>query len=259
MSWLEDDHYGAALRGFSARLADLVADDQRRPVPTCPGWTFRELTIHVGRAQRWGAHLVATGSTQMIPSEQAPDGKPPATPAERAAWLRAGPDRLISAVAAAPEEPVWTMAGIRPARFWLRRLTHEGSVHLADAQLAAGQPAALPADVAADGIDEWLTAYWHGAGDDEISARAQRPGPGPRRAGQTLSVRVTDPGVSGEWLVRLDPERVTVTAGQAPADATLSGPAASLLLVLTRRLPPSAVSASGDHDLLAGWLDHMRF
>jgi hypothetical protein len=65
--------------------------------------------------------------------------------------------------------------------------------------------------------------------------------------------------VTGEWLVTLDPERVTVTGEHAPADAVLSGPAASLLLVLTRRLPPSAVSATGDQALLDQWLDHMRF
>ena len=59
--------------------------------------------------------------------------------------------------------------------------------------------------------------------------------------------------------MRLDPERVTVTGGRARADVALRGPAASLLLVLTRRLPPSAVSATGDQALLAQWLDHMRF
>ena len=201
----------------------------------------------------------ATRATQEIPPRQAPDGELPATPAERAAWLQAGVGRLISAVATAPEEPVWTLAGIRPARYWLRRLTHEGAVHLADAQLAAGQQAVLPADVAADGIDEWLTEAWADAGTGEITTRAQRPGPGLHLTGQTLSLRVTDPGVTGEWLVTLDPERVTVTGGYARADAALRGPAASLLLVLTRRLPPSAVSASGDQALLAQWLDHMRF
>jgi uncharacterized protein (TIGR03083 family) len=142
MSVLGDDRYSDALRGFSARLARLVAGDQQRPVPTCPGWTFRELAIHVGRAQRWGAEIVATRATQEIPPRQAPDGKLPATPAERAAWLQAGAGRLISAVATAPEEPVWTLAGIRPARYWLRRLTHEGAVHRRGAARAGGQPAA---------------------------------------------------------------------------------------------------------------------
>jgi uncharacterized protein (TIGR03083 family) len=185
----------------------------------------------------------------MLPPREVPDGKLPATTAERAAWLRAGAARLIESVAQAPEEPVWTPAGTRPARYWLRRITHESAVHLADAQLAVGQEPALPADVAADGIDEWLTEYCAGTG----------PRWGLRGTGQTLHVRVTDPGVGGEWLMELGPEKVTVRAGHATADVVMRGPAATLLLVLTRRLPPSAVDVLGDQVLLAQWLEHMRF
>jgi uncharacterized protein (TIGR03083 family) len=246
MSRLDDDRYGEALRELSGGLADLVADDQERPVPTCPGWTFKQLGTHVGRAQRWAALHVATGSAEEIPTQQVPDGKLPATAAERAAWLRAGPERLAEAVAAAPERPVFTLWGIRPARFWLRRMTQEAAVHLADAQLAAGQESSgIPADVAADGIDEWLT---------EICALT-----GLRGTGQTLHVHVTDPGVDGEWLMEAGPEEITVTAAHAKADVAMRGPADRLLLVLTRRLPPSAVDVLGDQALLAQWLEHVRF
>jgi uncharacterized protein (TIGR03083 family) len=246
---LDDDRYAAALRGLADSLAGLAADDQERLVPTCPGWTFRQLATHVGRGDRWAAAMVATRAAQMLPLREVPDGRLPATTAERAAWLRVGAARLIESVAAAPDDPVWTPVGTRPARFWLRRRTHESAVHLADAQLAVGQEPSLPADVAADGIDEWLT---------EFCARLG-PGWGLGGTGQTLHVHVTDPGVTGEWLVELSPGKVTVTAGHATADVALRGSAASLLLVLTRRLPPSAVDVFGDQALLAQSLEHMRF
>ena len=62
--------------------------------------------------------------------------------------------------------PVWAFGEQRPAGFWARRMTHETTVHRVDAQLtvpggdgpaAGGQPV-IAADVAADGIDEWLTS-----------------------------------------------------------------------------------------------------
>ncbi len=257
MSWLSDDRYGEALRGFSAGLAGLVADDLERPVPTCPGWTFRQLATHVGRGDRWAAQIVATRAQDMIPLREVPDGKLPETAAQRAAWLAGGAGQVVEAVAAAPGEPVWTFFGTRPARFWLRRRTHEAAVHLADAQLAAGQQAGLPADVAADGIGEWLTEFCAAGGP--IPELGLGPEAGLRGDGQTLHVHVTDPGVTGEWLVELGPEKVTVTDGHAKADVAVRGPAASVLLVLTRRLPPSAVEVLGDQALLAQWLEHTRF
>jgi uncharacterized protein (TIGR03083 family) len=256
MAWLSDDRYREALRGFSAGLAGLVADDLERPVPTCPGWTFKQLATHVGRGDRWAGQIVATRACAPIPLREVPDGKLPETADGRAAWLAGGAERVIEAVAAAGDEPVWAFLGTRPARFWLRRRTHEAAVHLADAQLAAGQQASLPADVAADGIDEWLTEFCAAGG--AVAELGMEPA-GLRGDGQTLHVHVTDPGVTGEWLAELGPEKVTVTAGHARADVAVRGPAASLLLVLTRRLPPSAVEAFGDQALLAQWLEHTRF
>jgi hypothetical protein len=62
-----------------------------------------------------------------------------------------------------------------------------------------------------------------------------------RGDGQSLHFHATDPGLSGtgEWLVTRAPSGVTVQHGHGKADIAVRGPAASLLLVLTRRLPPS--------------------
>ena len=57
------------------------------------------------------------------------------------------------------------------------------------------------------------------------------------------------------------PSGVTVARGHGKADVAVRGPAAGLLLVLTRRLPPSApgIEVLGEHALLTHWLEHTPF
>ena len=126
-------------------------------MPTCPGWTFRQLATHLGRGHRWAAQIVATRATEPIPMREVADGKLPADPARHAQWLNAGAGQVIEVITAAGSDPVWTFTGMRPASFWARRRAHEAAVHLADAQLAAGRDVDLAPEVAADGVDERLT------------------------------------------------------------------------------------------------------
>jgi hypothetical protein len=91
------------------------------------------------------------------------------------------------------------------------------------------------------GVDEWLARIAVGTADPDL-----------RGDGQTLHFHATDPGLSGtgEWLVTRAPSGVNVARGHGQADITVRGPAASLLLILTRGLPPSdppsKSSASGN-------------
>jgi uncharacterized protein (TIGR03083 family) len=259
MALLNDDRFAAELRACTATLAGIVTADLSHPVPTCPDWTFRQLATHVGRGHRWAAEIVATRATQNIPPNEVPSGRLPADPAGQAAWLNTGADLVVDAVAAAGDEPVWTFLGLRPARFWLRRRAHEAAVHLADAQLACGQDIGLAADFAADGIGEWLAM---GAARPQAAAALTR-GDGARGDGLSLHVHATDPGLggAGEWLVRRTPAGLTAEPGHARADVSVRGPAARLLLVLTRRLPvpDPAVEVLGDRELLTYWLTHTPF
>lgn len=251
MTALTDESFTAELRDCTAALAALVSDDLTRPVPSCPGWTFRELATHVGRGHRWAAQIVADRAQQPISPRDVPNGKLPDSPAERAAWLNESAELVVSAVAAAGGEPVWAFVGSRPAGFWLRRRAHEVAVHLADAQLAVGAEPDLAADVAADGVGEWL---------EIVAATAAE---GLRGDGQTLHFHATDPGLdgAGEWLVRRTPDGITAEPGHAKADVAVRAPALRLLLVLTRRLPPSDPQAEvfGDEALLQHWLEHTAF
>ena len=256
-----EDRFFAELRGCTAELARITGGDLERPVPTCPGWTFRQLATHLGRGHRWAAQIVATRATTPIPMRDVADGKLPQDPAQHAIWLNAGADRVIEAVTAAGSDLVWTLAGLGPASFWARRRAHEAAVHLADAQLAAGRDVDLAPDAAADGVDEWLARIAAGTGGTTDPARTQPQDL--RGDGQSLHFHATDPGLSGtgEWLVTRAPSGVTVQHGHGKADVAVRGPAASLLLVLTRRLPPSdpGIEILGEQALLIHWLQHTPF
>jgi uncharacterized protein (TIGR03083 family) len=256
-----DDRFFTELRGCTAELARIIDGDLERPVPTCPGWTFRQLATHVGRGHRWAAQIVATRATTPIPTREVADGKLPSDPAQHAPWLNAGAEQVIDAVTAAGSDVVWTLSGLGPASFWGRRRAHEAAVHLADAQLAAGRDVDLAPDVAADGVDEWLTRV--AASTAGTADPARTPAQDLRGDGQSLHVHATDPGLSGtgEWLITRTPSGVTVARGHGKADVAVRGPAVGLLLVLTRRLPPSApgIEVLGEHALVTHWLEHTPF
>jgi uncharacterized protein (TIGR03083 family) len=252
------ERYYAAIEAGTAALAGLVEGaDLTRAIPTCPDWTLRQLATHVGRAQRWAAEITATRSAEFIPFRAVPDGKLPDDPARHAAWLNAGARRVVEAVREAGADQVWAFGAMVPASFWARRMTHETLVHGADASLAAGRPVTIAPDLAADGIDEWLgllSGPIYGRPDPRAQALPE---------GHLLHVHATDHVLdgSGEWLVRHAPSGVTVQPGHGKGDVALTGPAARLLLVLVRRLPPDdpSVTVFGDAALLARWLERTPF
>ena len=215
------DRFFTELRGCTAELVRIIDGYLERPVPACPGWTFRQLATHLGRGHRWAA--------TPIPLREVAGGKLPQDPAQHALWLNASAGRVIDGVTAAGSDLVWTLAGIGPASFWARRRAREAAVHLADAQLAAGRDVDLAPEAAADGVDEWLARIAAGPAGPAGPARAQAQDL--RGDGQSLHFHATDPGLSGtgEWLVTRAPSGVTVAHGHGKADVAVRGPAASLL------------------------------
>jgi uncharacterized protein (TIGR03083 family) len=262
------DQFLAEISASAARLADIASThDPDLPVPTCPDWTLRELATHVGRVHRWAAEIVTTRAAERIPFDAAPDGKYPADQAERAAWLNAGAGRVIAAITAAGDEPVWAFGRLAPASFWARRQSHESMVHRADAELAVGADVVLDADLAADGIDEWIASV------TDPRYRQRGDGSGALPVGAALAVRATAPGPAGEWLIRSTGTGLRVEHGAdghngagghdgaGAADVNVSGPADRLLLVLVRRRPADdpAITVTGDGALFSGWLSGTPF
>jgi uncharacterized protein (TIGR03083 family) len=250
--------YYAEIDASTASLAALVDyADPELSIPTCPGWTLLRLAEHVGEVQRRATQLVATRSTGPIDLGSVPDNHIPLAAHSRGRWLTAGAASLIEALRGADGAQVWAFGSVQPAAAWARRVSHETMVHAADGGLAAGDEVALPAELAADAIDEWLTVL-----SGPIFGR-----PDPRAAalpaGASLHVHATDPELASgsEWLVRHGEDGVDVTTGHARADVAISGPAADLLLVLLGRRPPAGplVTISGDRTLLDAWLTGISF
>ncbi|WP_033219834.1 maleylpyruvate isomerase family mycothiol-dependent enzyme [Kitasatospora phosalacinea] len=216
---------------FRAALAAAPALDAE--VPTCPGWTLHELAQHLGRGQRFWAEIVAAGPAETPPPR--PDETAPADREALIAWHAASTDLLLEALrAAGPGAPCWTWWG--PAQSpqdstaAARRRLHETAVHTYDAQLAAGVPAAVPAEVALDGVEEFLL----------ICCSTTVPWP---HAPAVLAFRATD---GPAWYLDLSPAGVRATRATAAApDGTLRGTAAELLAVLYGRTPIDALPVEG--------------
>jgi uncharacterized protein (TIGR03083 family) len=247
--------YGKALTEQNGVLTQtLTGVDLSVPVPTCPGWSLLQLLRHVGRGDRWAAQIIRDRTGPDLDPRVVQDGRPPDDEAQALAWLRSSPMTLIDAVeGAGPQTAVATFLGPRPAAWWLRRRLHEATVHRADAAIALGLPYELAADLAADGIDEWL----------ELLVVQQRQGKaaslGP---GLTLALRATDRDLdSAQWLVRGTPSGIVrIQSDDSPTTAVV-GRAVDLFLALVRRrsITEVGVQVEGDPEPWRQWLDQTSF
>lgn len=240
------DH-ATALVDQNAQLAALLHDaDWSTPVPTCPGWTLTQLLRHVGRGDRWAAQIIADRADGDLDPRLVRDGKPPADVAGAMRWLADSPRTLLAAVRdVGPDTEVATFLGPRPAAWWIRRRLHEATVHRADAALALHTDYALAADLAADGISEWL---------DRLVAE-QSPGrPAPLPPDVHLVLRATDS--ADVWTVRGTSGGIAWSAQDDAADVSLTGPATDLLLALVRRKPveDTGIRLAGNAELWREWL-----
>lgn len=234
---LDDNEYLAAITADSNALADAVeATSLDAPVPSCPGWTVKDLVGHAGMVQRWAAGIVTN-----VAQERPERAEPPALASahEAAQWFREGAAVLIAALESADvDAPMWSFSFERRVSFWFRRQAHEVSVHRWDAQSAGGSPDPLDAPLAADGIDEWLAMVAaFGAGglpEGEVET--------------TVHLHCTD--VEGEWLVRRSIDGLDIERAHAKGDVAARGTASDLELYLWGRVPVDRLEIFGDVALL---------
>ncbi len=245
--------YAAAFLGENRAFGDLFRDvDESRPVPTCPGWSMQQLFRHVGRGDRWAAQIVRDRLEDFLDPRSVEGGKPPPDPADAISWLHGGAQRLVDAVEfSGVQTPVWTFLGPRPAHWWVRRRLHDTAVHRADAAIAVGSEFALQADIAADGITEWLERVAIQAGSESA--------PLPLEDGSTLHLHATDPGLgeAGEWTVGVEGGKIAWSHEHGKGSAALRGGATELLLAVLRRVPlaDTGIELYGDEGVWQNWLD----
>ncbi len=229
-------------------------------VPTTPAWTITDLVEHVGQVQHWTAEIIERRITDptQLPTEVA---ALPAVPREWPAWLSESAQRVASAFSDdALDAPVFNAAGDERAgtRFWMSNVLNETVVHGFDAANAANRPAEIDADIAAALVSHHLAMLTSPTWEMQRPESAHAI----RGAGQTLQWLATDiADDAGAWFLERRPDGATWQPGAQQADVTVSGPARSLLLILTRRLPltdreGTDISVDGDTDLAQHWLDN---
>ncbi|MFF7725431.1 maleylpyruvate isomerase family mycothiol-dependent enzyme [Streptomyces sp. NPDC008001] len=250
------DHI-AAVAAETARFADTVeGSDLATPVPSCPDWNLADLTRHTGSVHRWFTVLLRQ-RIQQPPTSREVDLQLPERPEDYPDWLARSAAESAKAFAATdPDAPMWAWGLDQHARFWIRRMLFETLVHRADAELALGRVPHIDRVLAVDGVDEFLTNLPFASFFAPRTAELRGPG-------RTLRFTCTDGDET--WLIRLRPDGFGLVADDAesanPADATVQGSAADLLLLLYGRLDRTGDTFRllGDQDLLAHWFAHSAF
>lgn len=226
---MEFERYVESLRADAALLADAARRDLTAKVPSCPGWTVRDVVDHVA--------VVYLHKIECMRLGHAPDPWPPAPPAgDPVDWLEKSLADLITELTSrGPAAPCFTWyEPDQTVGFWYRRMAQETAVHRVDVELAHGAPTPIAADVAADGIEEVLDVMLAGDWSDE-------PQPGPAHV---VALHTGD----RDWRVRLEPDSVAISHAADQADASVTGSASDVLLWLWRRSDPAwaRLSFAGD-------------
>jgi uncharacterized protein (TIGR03083 family) len=216
-----------------AGFRDLTAAIEAAPdaaLPAYPGWTSRDLAIHLVRVLSNATLSLSSGTLDrpepLVPLE-ADDA-----PGSLVTAVRTAVDDAESALRACTAASVWTPVGPREPAFWSRRLLREAVLHLRDAQEASGDPAMPDSEVATVLVDEALDS-------DVTRALASTDG----MAGSGPLVIRAD---SICWTV--DPAAGAVRAGDGGASARVEGQPAAVWLWLMRREPVSGELVIDDVD-----------
>ncbi|MDQ1709597.1 MAG: hypothetical protein QOG49_982 [Frankiaceae bacterium] len=217
---------GSLLR--AAATADLAA-----AVPWCAGWTARDVLTHVAEVYEHKLACIALAGRE--PEPWPPDWPPGRDPVE---WYDDALGRVLTVLRTTdPAAPSWTWwPADQTAGFWVRRMAQETAVHRVDAQSAAGQPTAIDAELAFDGIDEVLTMFLAGDWSDA---------PQPDSTGTVVLVTGTN-----AWHLTMTPERIDLVPRDTEAQSRVTGAASPLLLWLWGRAPETELDLAGDHAVI---------
>jgi uncharacterized protein (TIGR03083 family) len=240
MGLLAATDYQHLLDVETARLGGVDEATLGLEIPHLEGWTVHTVVGHTG----WIFRYVAK-SLQSPPGEKpsrSSVGEPPVG-AQVLAWFAAGADELRTVLANTDLDqlrPTWT--GPQPARWWLRRVSHEIAMHRWDAYAPIGRPEPIGAEQARDGVDEVLEVFVPNRLQfDKLAG-----------TGETIHLHANDIE-AGEWLLELGSQEVRWERSHAKGDVAARGTASDLLLLLWSRITPADVETFGDAGLLDRW------
>jgi uncharacterized protein (TIGR03083 family) len=235
--------YPSIISDESARIVDAYERDRSAAVPWSDRWSVGTVARHVAGTHHVVAELVRgrpDGDFGLFATLETPAKDSP----EFVEWFRSGTASLLEQFSNAPADDEcwsWYAPGGRVG-WWARRMAHEALVHRYDTDAALGREFLVAADVAADGIDEYLDVF-------VAAARAANDAP----AGPTVGFECTDRGDQW-WLDLSQPGARVVSRDSRAAAVQVRGAAQQLQLGLWGRIPvaqTNGVDVSGE----TGWLD----
>lgn len=222
-------------RSTAFRAAIAAAPSLDAKVPTCPEWTLADLAWHIGERRQIWAATVAAG-----PADAKADPEITPMPQERealVAWLADSTRQLLDALTeAGPDRECWVgwtdSQSPRTTGAVARHQIQEIAVHTYDAQLTIGAPEPLPAEVAVDGVEEFMFTC-----NATTSPWPHEPA--------VLGYTVTE---GRSWALRLSEKgaRAERLSGPAEADLVAVGTASDLVLSMYGRLDINVLKFDGD-------------
>jgi len=230
--------YLPTLLSAGAELAARAEGNLSVAVPMCPEWTMGDLVWHVTQVHSFWNQIAQTGlaGPENVMRCEAPDHS------ELLSVYSAGVATLAHTLEhALDSDACWTWVGPRDVAWIIRRMAHETAVHAWDAANALGNPVPLDAELASDGIDEFVHVMIPHAAKNTEALHG------------SVHIHCTD--VAGEWLVvpQLDGE-LFVTREHAKGDCAIRGSASDINVALWRRLPQSSLEVIGNADVAAQFL-----
>ena len=253
---LDFERHCVEIVGQTALLTGHIdGADLTVPVPTCPDWNVSQLLRHVDGGHSWAAEIVATRAAQPPPDVALRDlsGHADEDPTLLAAALTEGADRLAATLRnAGPDAQMWCPVADGGAAFYARRFTHETAIHRADAALALGTDFVIDADVAADGIEEWLELGCLPFHFEVHPWMRELLAPG-----RTIGLHATD--TNADWLLDLTGDEITWRRSDETAAADIRAAVTDLLLMMYRRRPVTGLEVHGDAGLVDFWLERVGF
>ncbi len=219
--------YCAEIDVHTLGLAEGSRGHMETAVSGCPGWSVRDVLLHLIEVQWFWATIVA--ERLQSPPDQSRRPAPP-SPDGIVPTLLQGCDRLVAALKAADwTEPVWTWApGQQDVAFIGRHQAQEAAIHHWDVATAAGRQVRFDPAMAADAVDEFLTFSVSSEIDPADPPRSPLDG--------TLAISCTD--FDRSWTVTdgVSPGTVRLSPGAEEACPSLRASAADLLLWMYRRV-----------------------
>ncbi len=189
-----------------------------------------DLVFHVGRVHSFWGQIVAgrlTDARDSVETER---------PADDALldWFRETCDSVADVLDHAdPGDEVWSWSAQKDVAFVQRRMAQEAAVHTWDAVGAVGAREPIDADLAVDGIDEYIDLF--------MPVWVRQPvDPGP----YSVSLRASDRPT--RWWLEVRHGELSTSRGGLVADAIVSGTASDLLLLLWGRAEPAALDLEGE-------------